>query len=117
MKRRRSHAIEFLQHSERALGSQVDAQGSDRLAPLDGHKGVSGLVEAVADVGGIEFVDADRFGIVGFDGYDIYPAVFVVGRQLGNAALIHLRRRQLIATTADHVTATSRHRVLRHWRK
>jgi hypothetical protein len=31
-------------------------------------------------------------------------------------ALAHLRRRQLIATTADHVTATPRHRVLRHWR-
>ena len=33
-----------------------------------------------------------------------------------HAALTHLRRRQLIATAADHVTATSRHRVLRHWR-
>ena len=32
-------------------------------------------------------------------------------------ALAHLRRRQLIATTADHVTATPRHRVLRHWRR
>jgi len=32
------------------------------------------------------------------------------------AALGHLRRRQLIATTADHVTATPSHRVLRHWR-
>ena len=31
-------------------------------------------------------------------------------------ALAHLRRRQLIATTADHVTATPCHRVLRHWR-
>ncbi|HZS17819.1 MAG TPA: helix-turn-helix domain-containing protein [Candidatus Udaeobacter sp.] len=31
-------------------------------------------------------------------------------------ALAHLRRRQLIATTAEHVTATPRHRVLRHWR-
>jgi len=33
-----------------------------------------------------------------------------------NAALTHLRRRQLIATTADYVTATPRQRVLRHWR-
>jgi hypothetical protein len=33
-----------------------------------------------------------------------------------HAALAHLRRRQLIVTTADHVTATPRHRVLRHWR-
>jgi len=33
-----------------------------------------------------------------------------------HAGLTHLRRRQLIATTADHVTATPRHRVLRHWR-
>ena len=33
-----------------------------------------------------------------------------------HAALTHLRRRQLIATTADHVTATPRHRLLRHWR-
>src|SRR5919201_3055093 len=32
-------------------------------------------------------------------------------------ALAHLRRRQLIATTADHPTATPSHRVLRHWRK
>jgi hypothetical protein len=31
-------------------------------------------------------------------------------------AIAHLRRRQLIATTADHMTATPRHRVLRHWR-
>jgi DNA-binding MarR family transcriptional regulator len=34
-----------------------------------------------------------------------------------HAALTHLRRRQLIATTADHATATPRHRVLRHWRE
>ena len=34
-----------------------------------------------------------------------------------HAALTHLRRRQLIATTADHATATPRHRVLRHWRR
>jgi DNA-binding MarR family transcriptional regulator len=33
-----------------------------------------------------------------------------------HAALTHLRRRHLIATTADHATATPRHRVLRHWR-
>ena len=33
-----------------------------------------------------------------------------------HAALAHLRRRQLIATSADHITATPRHRVLRHWR-
>jgi DNA-binding MarR family transcriptional regulator len=33
-----------------------------------------------------------------------------------HAALTHLRRRQLIATTADHVTATPHHRLLRHWR-
>ena len=31
-------------------------------------------------------------------------------------ALAHLRRRQLIATTAKHVTATPHHRLLRHWR-
>ena len=34
-----------------------------------------------------------------------------------HAALTHLRRRQLIVTTADHMTATPLHRVLRHWRK
>ena len=33
-----------------------------------------------------------------------------------HTALAHLRRRQLIATSADHITATPRHRVLRHWR-
>ena len=32
-------------------------------------------------------------------------------------ALETLQRRELIVTTRDHVTATSRHRVLRHWRK
>jgi len=31
-------------------------------------------------------------------------------------ALATLRRRELIITIRDHVTATSRHRVLRHWR-
>jgi DNA-binding MarR family transcriptional regulator len=31
-------------------------------------------------------------------------------------ALETLRRRQLIVTKRDHATATSRHRVLRHWR-
>jgi hypothetical protein len=31
-------------------------------------------------------------------------------------ALETLRRRELIITTRDHATATSRHRVLRHWR-
>ncbi len=31
-------------------------------------------------------------------------------------ALANLRRRELIAITRDHATATSRHRVLRHWR-
>jgi DNA-binding MarR family transcriptional regulator len=33
-----------------------------------------------------------------------------------HAALTHLRRRRLIATTAHHATATPRHSVLRHWR-
>jgi DNA-binding MarR family transcriptional regulator len=33
-----------------------------------------------------------------------------------HVALGHLRRRQLIATTANHATATPRLRVLRHWR-
>ena len=33
-----------------------------------------------------------------------------------HAALTHLRRRQLITATADRTTATTRHRVLRHWR-
>ena len=32
-------------------------------------------------------------------------------------ALERLRRRELIATTSEHATATPRHRVLRHWRK
>ena len=31
-------------------------------------------------------------------------------------ALANLRRRELIVSTRDHATATSRHRVLRHWR-
>jgi DNA-binding MarR family transcriptional regulator len=33
------------------------------------------------------------------------------------SALGTLQRRELIVTTRDHFTATSRHRVLRHWRK
>ena len=32
-------------------------------------------------------------------------------------ALGALQRRELIATSRDHATTTSRHRVLRHWRK
>ena len=32
-------------------------------------------------------------------------------------ALENLRRRELIVTSSDHVTATPLHRVLRHWRK
>jgi DNA-binding MarR family transcriptional regulator len=32
-------------------------------------------------------------------------------------AVATLRRRELIVTTRDHATATSRHRVLCHWRK
>jgi DNA-binding MarR family transcriptional regulator len=32
-------------------------------------------------------------------------------------ALGALQRRELIVTTRDHATATSRHRVLRHWRR
>ena len=31
------------------------------------------------------------------------------------SALATLRHRELIVTTRDHATATSRHRVLRHW--
>ena len=31
-------------------------------------------------------------------------------------ALATLRRRELIVTTREHATDTSRHRVLRHWR-
>jgi DNA-binding MarR family transcriptional regulator len=32
-------------------------------------------------------------------------------------ALGTLQRRKLIVTIRDHITATSRHRVFRHWRK
>jgi DNA-binding MarR family transcriptional regulator len=32
-------------------------------------------------------------------------------------ALATLRRRELIVTTRDHTTASSSHRVLRHWRR
>jgi hypothetical protein len=39
-----------------------------------------------------------------------------ISKSAVQAALTHLRRRQLIATTAHHVTATPRHRILRHWR-
>jgi DNA-binding MarR family transcriptional regulator len=31
-------------------------------------------------------------------------------------ALENLRRRELITTTSDHITATPRHCILRHWR-
>lgn len=33
------------------------------------------------------------------------------------SALKNLRRRELIVTSSEHVTAVPRHRVLRHWRK
>lgn len=31
-------------------------------------------------------------------------------------ALENLRRRELVETTSDHITAVPRHRVFRHWR-
>ena len=40
-----------------------------------------------------------------------------LSKSAAHAALTHLRRRQLITTSADHATDTPRHRVLRHWRK
>ena len=40
-----------------------------------------------------------------------------LSKSAAHAALTHLRRRQLITTTADHATATPCHRVLRHWHK
>ena len=39
-----------------------------------------------------------------------------ISKSAVHAALKHLQRRELVATTADHLTATPRHRVLRHWR-
>ena len=39
-----------------------------------------------------------------------------LSKSAAHAALTHLRRRKLIATTAKHATATPRHRILRHWR-
>jgi DNA-binding MarR family transcriptional regulator len=33
------------------------------------------------------------------------------------SALKNLRRRELIVTSSEHVTAVPRHRVLRHWHK
>lgn len=39
-----------------------------------------------------------------------------LSKSAAHAGLTHLRRRQLIATTAQHSTATPWHRVLRHWR-
>jgi DNA-binding MarR family transcriptional regulator len=40
-----------------------------------------------------------------------------LSKSAAHAALTHLRRRQLIRTSADYATATPRHHVLRHWRK
>jgi DNA-binding GntR family transcriptional regulator len=34
-----------------------------------------------------------------------------------HTALAHLRRRKLIVSTRGRATATSRHHILRHWRK
>ena len=34
-----------------------------------------------------------------------------------HTALAHLRRRKLILSTKSRATATSRHHILRHWRK
>ena len=56
-----------------------------------------------------------------------WKPVFASLRTLGDATVLSksaiqialgtLQRRELIVTTRDHATATSRHRVLRHWRK
>jgi hypothetical protein len=39
-----------------------------------------------------------------------------LSRSAVQAAMVRLRRRELIATARDHATATPRHRVLRRWR-
>jgi hypothetical protein len=39
-----------------------------------------------------------------------------LSKSAAHTGLTHLRRRQLIATTAAHATATPSHRILRHWR-
>ncbi|HEU0208101.1 MAG TPA: hypothetical protein VFQ78_03900 [Candidatus Udaeobacter sp.] len=39
-----------------------------------------------------------------------------LSKSAAQIALATLRRRQLIVTTREHATTSSRHRVLRHWR-
>src|SRR5258708_38914405 len=59
------------------------------------------LVEAVADVGRIQFIDAKSLGVVWLDGHDGDAAVPIVGLQLLNALLVHLRNRTVIAGEND----------------
>ena len=65
------------------------------------------LLKAVADVGGIEFIDGDRLGIIRFDGDDAHAAILVVGGQLGNTPLVHLCDRTMIAGEDHHHDGTS----------
>ena len=55
------------------------------------------LFETVADVGGIEFIDPDGGGIIRLNRDHGDAAVFVVGRELRDAALVHLRDGTMIA--------------------
>ena len=40
-----------------------------------------------------------------------------LSKSAAQSALENLRRRQLIVTARDHVSAVPRHRVVRHWRR
>jgi hypothetical protein len=57
--------------------------------------------QTVADVGRIEFIDANRFGIVGLNRNDCHTAIAVIGFELLDALFVHLRDWTMIAGEYD----------------
>ena len=57
--------------------------------------------KTVADVGRVQFVDANGFGVVGLNGDDGDAAVTIIGFQLLDALLVHLGDGTVIAGEDD----------------
>ena len=59
------------------------------------------FVERVADVGGVEFVDAEGLRVVGLNGDECHATIAVVVSELLDALLVHLRDRAMVACEND----------------
>ena len=59
------------------------------------------FVERVADVGGVEFVDAEGLRVVGLNGDECHATIAVVVSELLDALFVHLRDRAMVACEND----------------